>query len=93
MMEEPSALVVMRLDQMHRVHPDQDSSKVCSVCGEPVGIYPSGQTALRAHPNIKIICFECTRKQEDIENPPLAIPAGSIEEIAQEIRDSVDKKE
>ena len=52
-------LIVMRLANMHRVHPRQDNSRVCAVCGEQVGIYPSGQAMLRRDPTIRIICDVC----------------------------------
>jgi ribosomal protein L40E len=92
MNDEPSTLIVMRLTQMHRIHPNQDESRICSQCGARVGIYPSGQAALKEHPNIKIICLECANMMHNLENPPLAIAAASIEDIAQEMRDSVEKK-
>jgi hypothetical protein len=52
-------LIVMRLVEMHRVHPKQDSSRVCATCGERVGIYPSGQDVLRRFPTARIICSHC----------------------------------
>lgn len=53
-------LIVMRLADMHRVHPAQDDSRACAVCGERVGIYPSGQAVLKARPDdIRIICQHC----------------------------------
>jgi hypothetical protein len=52
-------LVVMRLVEMHRVHPKQDNSRMCAKCGERVGIYPSGQDVLRLHPEARIICSHC----------------------------------
>jgi hypothetical protein len=54
-----AALIVMRLADMHRVHPQQDNSRVCLKCGERVGIYPSGQAALRHNPSLDIICSHC----------------------------------
>jgi hypothetical protein len=52
-------LIVMRLANMHRVHPRQDNSRVCAACGEQVGIYPSGQAMLAADPSIRLICDVC----------------------------------
>ena len=80
------ALVVMRLIDMRRIHPGQDNTRVCSKCGFQVGIYPSGQAALKANPGAVIICALCASPQESDE----AQPAGSWPEIAQEVRDSQD---
>ena len=55
-------LIVMRLKNMHRRHPDQDNSKVCSICEHKVGIYPSGQEVLKEHPGYKIVCHVCEIK-------------------------------
>jgi hypothetical protein len=54
-----NTLIVMRLADMTRVHPHQDESRVCSRCGERVGIYPSGQRALAAVPDLEIVCHVC----------------------------------
>ena len=51
-------LVVMRLADMKRVHPDQITGK-CRTCGHDVGIYPSGQRVLREHPDVEIVCQVC----------------------------------
>ena|SRR5258708_7447289 len=52
-------LICIRLAEMLRVHPDQITEH-CPECGEEVGIYPSGQRALREHAgNIDIICNHC----------------------------------
>jgi hypothetical protein len=81
----PTELVTMRLVDMSMVHPAQDNSRVCSRCGQQVGIYPSGQGILRNNPNIKIVCAVCVVKDpnpiENIAGPP-------IEVLAQERRDS-----
>jgi hypothetical protein len=53
------ALIVMRLAEMHRVHPRQDDSRVCSKCGERVGIFPSGQAVLQRDPTTQIFCHIC----------------------------------
>jgi DNA-directed RNA polymerase subunit M/transcription elongation factor TFIIS len=60
-------LIVMRLANMHRVHPDQDNSKVCNFCKHQVGIYPSGQKILKDEPRTIIrcvICYDGTRFAE-----------------------------
>lgn len=56
-------LLVMRLADMHRVHPQQDDSRVCSQCQHPVGIYPSGQAALKRDPELLIVCSVCSEKE------------------------------
>jgi hypothetical protein len=84
----PDALVTMRLASMARMHPAQDDSRVCGECGHAVGIYPSGQRALRIFPRMKILCHVCAVKRpaEEIEN----VLAADFETILQEGRDSVD---
>jgi hypothetical protein len=57
-------LIVMRLADMHRVHPDQIEAK-CSQCGEVVGVYPSGQRVMREMPGIKLVCQVC-RQPTDV---------------------------
>lgn len=52
-------LLVMRLDDMIMVHPQMDTSHVCSMCGEQVGIYPSGQAILKQYRRVKICCDRC----------------------------------
>jgi len=51
-------LLVMRLKDMKRVHPDQIEAQ-CSKCAEVVAVYPSGQRIMRDNPGIKLICQEC----------------------------------
>lgn len=57
-------LIVMRLADMHRVHPKQDNSRVCATCGERVGIYPSGQRVLQTDPTITIVCSHCSPRAD-----------------------------
>ena len=85
---KPDALVTMRLSDMSRMHPAQDDTHVCAECGAPVGIYPSGQAALRKWPRMKVICAICAVKRpaELIEN----MAAADFETIMQEGRDSRD---
>jgi hypothetical protein len=82
----------MRLVDMHRVHPHQDNSHVCSHCGERVGVYPTGQNVLRHNRQIKILCHVCVGKNvEKVAKEVVEIrAAGSWDEIAQEGRDSKD---
>jgi hypothetical protein len=84
-------LVVMRLIDMHKMHPQQDNSKVCALCGKPVGIYPSGQAQLRADPTTEIACSVCARKEfKRFEDT--AIPVATRETILQEVQDSFSVK-
>jgi hypothetical protein len=88
-MRAPDALVTMRIADMARMHPAQDDSRVCGECGHAVGIYPSGQAALRKWPDMKILCSHCaisTRPAVEIEN----VLAADLDVIVQESRDSVD---
>ena len=41
--KKPIILLVMRLEDMSRVHPKMDNSQVCDRCQQQVGIYPSGE--------------------------------------------------
>lgn len=84
----PDALVTMRIADMTRMHPAQDDSHVCAECGHPVGLYPSGQAALRKYPSMKILCSVCAvlRPAEMIQN----MPAADFETIMAESRDSFD---
>lgn len=73
-------LLVMRLTDMHRVHPEQDNSRVCAECGHQVGIYPSGQAELARHPAMRIICNRC------LEPGDVIIP---VPGVARELSESV----
>jgi hypothetical protein len=84
---EPVRLVAMRLVDMHKIHPEQDNTRACAFCGQPVGIYPSGQKALRAHPEAEIMCQVCAVKSVDLMRDTNAV-AAPVAEIAQEMRDS-----
>jgi ribosomal protein L33 len=55
-------LLVMRLADMGRIHPQQDNTKFCSNCNERVGIYPTGQAWLKKNPKTKLICSICVDK-------------------------------
>jgi hypothetical protein len=74
-------LGVMRLADMHKVHPEQDNSHVCAVCGHRVGVYPSGQR-VKAQPRIRLVCNHC------LEPDPAEIylPApGAFEEMRESV--------
>ena len=80
-------LVCMRLTDMVKMHPEQDSSRVCAVCGQPVGIYPSGQAALKRCPDAEIECSVCAIQAYDTTSD-WSIPAAPLDDIRQEMRDS-----
>ena len=77
-------LIVMRLDDMRRVHPQQDNSRTCDFCGAQVGIYPSGQEALKICPEAKLRCNRCYKG--DVLKDALA--PGALHELFE----SVDRK-
>jgi hypothetical protein len=51
-------LIVMRLNDMAMVHPDQITS-TCSQCGEVVAVFPSGQAVMRQYPDTVLLCQVC----------------------------------
>jgi hypothetical protein len=52
-------LICMRLEDMHRVHPQQITA-ACERCGMFVGVYPSGQNLMRIYPGtIELVCQVC----------------------------------
>ena len=51
-------LIVMRLADMTRVHPDQITA-TCHGCGHVVAVYPSGQQVMRDHPDHLLTCQVC----------------------------------
>ena len=57
-MTDRPILIVMRLADMARVHPDQITGS-CARCGAEVGIYPSGQEVMLQHPDVEIVCEKC----------------------------------
>jgi hypothetical protein len=91
MSEKPDALIVMRLIDMHKVHPQQDSTHVCRTCGAPVGVYPTGQAALKRFPTMTILCSVCAEQMVDVKRDT-GRPAGSAAEILEEARQSVPVK-
>jgi hypothetical protein len=54
-MTDDVELVVMRLKDMVRVHPDQIEAK-CSRCNEVVAVFPSGQRVMKEVPGVKLMC-------------------------------------
>jgi hypothetical protein len=61
MKAQPTILVAMRLADMRVVHPAQDNTRSCDQCRQVVGIYPSGQKALKRWPAMKIRCARCVK--------------------------------
>jgi ribosomal protein L40E len=86
MSKSPTALVATRLADMRYRHPHQVDDHVCSKCGEKVGIYPSGQAALKAHPNAVVICAQCALADPDEKADHR--PAAGLEVIEKEMRES-----
>ena len=58
-------LLVMRLADMGRIHPQQDNTRFCSKCNERVGVYPTGQAWMKKNPRTKLICSVCVDKNYD----------------------------
>jgi hypothetical protein len=54
-----ATLICMRLANMKRIHPKMTTDQVCSKCGEALGVYPSGQRALAAMPDLVLMCEVC----------------------------------
>ena len=81
-------LVVMRLADMHRRHPRQDNSRVCSLCRWQVGIFPTGQAALANFPEIPIVCQVCVLEKVPDAEVAVVLAPGGVEDIAREVRES-----
>jgi nitrate/TMAO reductase-like tetraheme cytochrome c subunit len=80
-LDKRPVLYVMHLQDMHNVHPQQDNSQFCDRCHERVGIYPSGQKAIKEYgrENVEVVCSRC-------EMPDMSTPApGALEEVAESI--------
>ena len=75
-------LIVMRLADMKRVHPNQIVSK-CATCGHVVAVYPSGQQVMQQYPDVELTCQVCRTPGP---NAPLA-PGAELEPF-----ESVEKK-
>lgn len=86
-LDKPGMLICNRLMDMTKMHPQQDDTHTCKRCGHPVGIYPSGQKALRKWPKMEIRCTQCamaTMQPGDVNMPAAETP----NELMAEIRDS-----
>jgi hypothetical protein len=91
---KPVGLVANRLADMSMWHPQQDNSRVCSRCGEKVGLYPSGQDALRHNYRLPIICLPCAINEYSVDDdPPDIEPAASVDQIVAEIRESKPRRD
>ncbi|MCA1452097.1 hypothetical protein I6F35_02570 [Bradyrhizobium sp. BRP22] len=75
-------LIVMRLADMIRVHPDQITGR-CSKCGEEVGIYPSGQRVMQELPDVELVCQVCRPPEPDA----MLAPGAELEPFASRKRD------
>jgi len=51
-------LIVIRLADMRRVHPQQITS-TCHGCGHVVAVFPSGQHIMKQHPDTRLTCSVC----------------------------------
>lgn len=79
-----TVLVVMRLADMHRVHPQQDESRVCASCQHRVGIYPSGQAVLKKDPSTEILCSVCAEQDKPMMSVSMLAP-GALDEPRQSV--------
>jgi hypothetical protein len=85
-----SILTVMRLANMHKVHPQMTTEYNCDRCQEQTGIYPSGQAIIKQHgrKNIEIVCDVCAGP-----NVIGAIAPGGLAEIKQSVPFDPSKKQ
>lgn len=85
-------LICMRLANMHRVHPQQVEDR-CRRCGEVIGIYPSGQLAMKmaaeAGDTIILECEVCSAAGGGVDGALLA--PGALEEPFQSVSRNVDR--
>ena len=65
-------LIAMRLEDMHVVHPSQDNTRSCDECQQILGIYPSGQAALKRWPDARLLCPHCANVDNFDETMPAA---------------------
>jgi len=74
-------LIVMRTEDMVRIHPDTDWQWKCDTCGHGVGIYPSGQRVIEQYgrDNITICCNRCVPALGTVTAEPAP---GALEEAA-----------
>jgi hypothetical protein len=71
-MSDRPVLIVMRLAGMQRRHPGQDNSRFCPHCNHRVGIWPSGQAALKRDARLTILCSVCNDKAGGLSTAMLA---------------------
>ena len=83
--KEPTELVCTRLADMTNMHPQQIET-ICYKCGHMVGIYPTGQRALKKYPNMRVKCINCAMKVMKSDDEVLS--AGTPDEVVQEMRES-----
>ena len=62
-------LIVMRLANMERVHPDQITAR-CSGCNAEVGVFPSGQKIMRHFRDVALFCQVCRQPGSDARLAP-----------------------
>jgi transcription elongation factor Elf1 len=80
MPRDKTMLTVMRLANMHKVHPQMTTAYNCDLCGEQTGIYPSGQKVIKqlGRNNVVIVCDVCAGPNA------IGAPApGALEEVGQ----------
>lgn len=82
-------LVVMRLEDMYRVHPRQKTYK-CHTCGHDVGIYPSGQDAIARNKDIVVLCQVCIKALRIKHGDRIDVVSP---EVFKEIRESKPKEQ
>jgi hypothetical protein len=85
-MNGATMLVCTRLSDMTVVHPEQ-TQELCSQCQHMVGVYPTGQRAIKDYPEMKIMCNVCA--SGDIGPGDEVISAGSVEDVIRERNESV----
>lgn len=83
-MNGAATLICTRLEDMTLNHPDQ-THELCSKCQHAVGVYPTGQRAMRDYPDMVIVCSACV---DPFEEGITTYSVGSIEEIVKEKNES-----
>jgi hypothetical protein len=83
-MNAPALLICTRLEDMTLNHPEQ-TNELCSKCQHAVGVYPTGQRAIRDYPSMQIVCSKCV---DPFEEGSTTYSVGSIDEIVQEKNES-----
>jgi hypothetical protein len=74
----------MRHANMTRVHPQTEFAHRCARCNHVVGIFPSGQKALREMPELEIVCDVCAGDTTAVFNTGTMLPG-----VRQEARESL----